>query len=74
MNGMWSWVLGIVGVVALYNIGRRRWWAWWMAFTNECLWLTYGWTTKQYGFVFAALVYGAVNALHGWKWWLARYA
>lgn len=45
-----------------------------MAFTNECLWLTYGWTTKQYGFVFAALVYGAVNALHGWKWWLARYA
>lgn len=74
MNGLWSWVLGCIGVTALFSIGKYRWWGWWMAFCNECLWLIYGFTTRQYGFVFAAVVYGAVNAVHGTNWWRKRHA
>ena len=65
---MWSYVLGALGVTALFTIGKKKWYGWAMAFTNECLWLVYGWTTKQYGFCFAALAYGSVNAYHGYKW------
>lgn len=72
MNGAWSWLLGILGVTALFSIGRYRWWGWWLAFINECLWLVYGITTRQYGFVFAAVCYGAVNFTHGRRWWRDR--
>ena len=39
-----------------------------MAFTNECLWIIYGYTTKQYGFIIAAIAYGTVNITHGIRW------
>ena len=39
-----------------------------MAFTNELLWIAYGYTTKQYGFIFAAIAYGTVNITHGIRW------
>lgn len=69
---MWSWVLGGIGVVALFSIGRFRWWGWWLAFANECLWVVYGLTTEQYGFVVAAVTYGMVNVKHGVAWWGMR--
>jgi hypothetical protein len=65
---MWSWVLGTIGVTALFHIGKGRWWGWAIAFTNECLWMTYGISTKQYGFCFAALCYGTVNFTSGHNW------
>lgn len=64
----WSWILGLNGVIALYVIGRRWWFGWAMAFANECLWLIYGTLTRQWGFVFAAVCYGAINAHNGNKW------
>lgn len=68
MTQTWSWVLGIIGVTALVCIGRLRWWGWWLAFTNECLWVIYAVVTRQWGFIFAALCYGSVNFYHGRKW------
>jgi hypothetical protein len=64
----WSWVLGSLGVVALFSIGKHKWWGWLIAFVNECLWFTYGTVTGQWGFVFAAICYGAVNFYHGRRW------
>lgn len=65
---MWSWILGSLGVIALFSIGKYRWWGWYLALVNECLWFTYGIVTKQYGFCFAAVAYGIVNFKNGWKW------
>lgn len=72
MNQIWSWVLGLNGVFALWIIGRHYWWGWMIAFANECLWLVYGTTTKQWGFVFAAICYGTINAYNSFKWRLNK--
>jgi hypothetical protein len=59
---MWSYILGTLGVIALFTIGQNKWYGWFMAFTNECLWIVYGYTTKQYGFIIAAIAYGTVKS------------
>ena len=66
---MWSYILGTLGVIALFTIGQKKWYGWFMAFTNELLWIIYGFTTKQYGFIFAAIAYGTVNITHGIRWY-----
>ena len=35
---------------------------------NETLWIIYGWVTKQYGFIAAAIIYGTVYILNMRKW------
>jgi hypothetical protein len=56
----WSWVLALNGTAAIYFVGRKQKWAWlWLLF-NECLWTIYALTTKQYGFIFAAVTYAVV--------------
>lgn len=65
---MWSYILGTLGVTALFTIGQKKWYGWFMAFTNEVLWSIYGYTTKQYGFIFASIAYGTVNITHGIRW------
>lgn len=64
----WSWALSILGVTGLWLIGKKHWWAWGIAFTNECLWMVYAVVTKQYGFIFGALAYGSVHAKNGIQW------
>ena len=65
---MWSWILSIVGVTGLYLVGKRHWWAWCIAFINECLWCVYAVTTKQYGFIFGAVAYGSVHLVNAIRW------
>jgi hypothetical protein len=55
-----SYILATIGVTGIYFVGRKNKWAWlWLIF-NECLWIVYAVTTKQYGFIFAAVAYTAV--------------
>ena len=56
----WSWVLATIGVAGIYFVGRKEIWAWFVLLFNECLWIIYAITTKQYGFIFAAIAYGIV--------------
>lgn len=65
---MWSWILSVVGITGLFLAGRKFWWAWLIAFTNECLWMIYAITTRQYGFIFGAIAYGTVHAYNANKW------
>ena len=65
---LWSWVLSAVGVTGLLVVGRRKWWGWVVAFTNECLWVGYALATRQYGFIFGALAYGSVHLHNAWRW------
>jgi hypothetical protein len=56
----WSWILAVIGVIGIYFVGRKHRWAWlWLIF-NECLWVGYAITTKQYGFIASAIAYAAV--------------
>lgn len=57
---MWSWILAVIGASGIYFVGRKSAWAWFVLLFNECLWIIYAITTKQYGFIFSALAYAAV--------------
>jgi len=56
----WSWVLAAIGVTGIFFVGRKVIWAWLLLLFNECLWIIYAVTTKQYGFIVAALAYAVV--------------
>ena len=63
------WVLACIGVSGIYFVGRKTLWGWFILLFNECLWIAYALVTDQYGFIFAAVAYGAVyirSYLH-WK-------
>lgn len=62
------YVLSIIGVTALFVIGKGKWYGWLIAFLNECLWVIFAITTRQYGFLLGAGIYGSVNAYHAFKW------
>jgi hypothetical protein len=57
---MWSYVLAAIGVTGIFFVGRKTIWGWLVLLLNECLWIIYAVTTKQYGFIFAAIAYGIV--------------
>ena len=57
---MWSYVLAAIGVTGIFFVGRKTIWGWLVLLVNECLWIVYAVTTKQYGFIFAAIAYGIV--------------
>jgi hypothetical protein len=64
----WSWVLTAVGVTGLYLAGRKIWWSWLIGLSAQILWLAYAVTTKQFGFIISAFVYGSVYASNARKW------
>jgi nicotinamide riboside transporter PnuC len=65
----WSYILAAIGVTGTFFVGRKVIWAWLVLLVNECLWMIYAVTTKQYGFIIAAIAYAVVyirSFLH-WK-------
>ena len=63
-----SWVLALSGVAAIYFIGRKQIWGWIWATFNEAMWIYYAISTKQYGFIFAAIAYSVVY-LRSYRHW-----
>ena len=53
----WSWILAVVGVSGMFLVGQKVLKGWIVLFCNECLWITYAISTKQYGFVVMATAY-----------------
>ena len=68
MSQAWSWVLTVVGVVGLYFAGLRKPWAWFIGLGEQVLWLVYAVTTRQWGFVVSAGIYGWVYAVNARAW------
>ena len=60
LDQYWSWLLAAIGVSGIFLVGRKTIWGWLVLCLNECLWIIYALTTKQYGFIFAAVAYGVV--------------
>lgn len=65
---IWSVVLAAVGVFGLYLTTRKMAAGYAVGVGVQVLWITYAVVTAQYGFIFSALAFGAVNALGFYKW------
>jgi len=65
---MWSWILAIIGVTGIYFVGKKTIWGWVVLGVNEILWIIYAVTTKQYGFIVAAIAYGIVYVKSFIQW------
>lgn len=68
IDSWWSWALCIFGSAGLLVVGKKYWWGWLVLLANETLWIAYGWKTGQYGFIVAAIIYGAVYINNLTKW------
>lgn len=66
----WSVVLTVVGASGIYLTGRRLWAGFAVGLGAQALWVAYGLTTGQWGFLGSAAVYGWMNYL-GLRRWLA---
>lgn len=65
---LWSWLLTFVGVIGLYLAGSNRKIGWLLGLGAQILWLWYGISTQQYGFVISAHVYGFVYLRNYMRW------
>lgn len=64
----WSWVLTLIGLTGWWLTGRRLWQGWAVSLAVQALWLAYALATGQYGFIVAALAYGAMAAHNVRRW------
>ena len=65
---MWSYTLAGLGVLSLYLTGKKLKSGWLIGLVNSGLWIIYGWTTNQYGFILSALVFIAVQYKNYLAW------
>jgi hypothetical protein len=65
---MWSWVLAIVGCIGIFFVGKKTVWGWLVLMLNECLWVIYALTTRQYGFILASVGYGTIYVKSYREW------
>lgn len=68
----WSILLTVVGVAGLYALTKKKWWGFLIGLSAQALWVGYAVTTKQWGFLGSAVVYGAVNAVGINNWLKSR--
>lgn len=64
----WSWLLATIGVTGLWLAGSKKTAGWVIGIGVQVLWITYGISTEQLGFVVMALAYGTVNIRNLIKW------
>ena len=65
---LWSYLLAGLGVLSLYLTGKKLKSGWLVGLGNSLLWILYGWTTNQYGFILSALVFLAVQYKNYLAW------
>lgn len=68
MNQWWSWILTGIGITGLYLVGNKSLWGWYIGIAVQVLWVTYAIVTRQWGFIFSAIVYASVNIRNYLKW------
>jgi nicotinamide riboside transporter PnuC len=63
-----SWLLTFYSLLGVWLIGRKNIAGWLVGLSCQLLWLFYAITTKQYGFVVSAVVFGWVYVINYLKW------
>ncbi len=65
---LWSYTLAALGVISLYLTGKKLKSGWVVGIVNSGLWIAYGVTTEQYGFIASAIVFITVQARNYQTW------
>jgi nicotinamide riboside transporter PnuC len=65
---LWSFVLAGLGVLSLYLTGKKMKSGWVVGLANSCLWIVYGISSEQYGFLISAFVFIAVQLKNYLNW------
>ena len=65
---IWSYLLAGLGVLSLYLTGKKLKSGWVVGLVNSGLWIVYGLTTEQYGFIVSAFVFIAVQYKNYLAW------
>lgn len=69
----WSVLLTALGGLGwLLVTVERRVHGFLVGLAAQAAWISYAVTTRQWGFIGSALLFGAINALGLWRWWRAR--
>lgn len=64
----WSWLLTAIGLTGFVLAGKKVWWCWYINIACQILWFIYAITTKQYGFIVAAVAYTYVFSKNAAAW------
>mgnify|MGYP006266770033 CR=1 FL=1 len=64
----WSFILEGLGLCGAYFVARKVWWSWLVLATNSVLWVIYGTTTRQWGFVISSTMFFAIYLRNARKW------
>ena len=65
---LWSFILAGLGVLSLYLTGKKMKSGWVVGLANSCLWIVYGLSFEQYGFLISAVVFIAVQLKNYLNW------
>jgi len=65
---LWSYLLAGLGILSIYLTGRKLKSGWAVGLINSALWIAYGLTSEQYGFVISALVFIGVQLKNYLNW------
>ena len=65
---LWSFVLASLGLLSLYLTGKKMKSGWVVGLANSFLWIVYGISSKQYGFIVSAFVFIAVQLNNYINW------
>jgi hypothetical protein len=68
----WSWLLTGIGLTGIWLQGDKQKRGWLLGIGVQVLWVVYGVTTEQYGFIVSAVVYAAFYGRNYWKWRTGR--
>lgn len=68
MTQFWSWILAAVGILGIYLAGRKNSAGWLVGMFAQVLWLAYAIATRQWGFLFTSVAYGAIYTKNWIKW------
>ena len=61
IDPLWSYALVSIGVFGMYLSGKKNYWGWAVGVGVQFLWLAYGLTTGQHGFLWGAVLYGSIQ-------------
>lgn len=67
----WSILLTIIAVGCCVALIYKKWWGFALGVFQQVLWLIYAVSTKQYGFLASAAIFGVLNVV-GWRKWKAE--
>lgn len=56
----WSWLLSVSSMSTIFLAGTHPIYAWVWGIFSQVLWVGYGITTKQYGFIVTAIFFAAL--------------